>query len=113
DYLHLIDLGGRRAVRPDSKNYAWKNKSFQGYADYMESDAFNNSITLLESLASKRLTVYMCSEALWWRCHRSLISDYLKTRGWEVWHIMGADKAKEHPFTSVAHIVNDELSYNV
>lgn len=112
DYLHLVDLGGRRTVQPDSKNYAWKNKSFQGYADYMESIAFVKSITRLEVLATKQLTVYMCAEALWWRCHRSLISDYLKVRGWEVWHIMGVDKVKEHPYTSVAHIVNGELTYN-
>ena len=111
-YQHFPELGGRRKALKDSKNIAWKNEAFRGYADYMESDTFKNEIVLLEKVALKQITAYMCSEAVWWRCHRSMVSDYLKCRGWVVMHIMGEDKAEEHPYTSVAKIVNGKLSYS-
>jgi uncharacterized protein (DUF488 family) len=111
NYVHLKDLGGRRKVKPDSKNTAWRHIAFRGYADYMETKDFEKGIMQLQELALKQPTAYMCSEAVWWRCHRSMISDYLKVKGWEVMHIMGIGKIEEHPFTSVARIVNGELSY--
>jgi uncharacterized protein (DUF488 family) len=112
DYIHLKDLGGRRSPKPASINTAWKNSAFRGYADYMETDNFKNAIKQLESIATKKHTVYMCSEAVWWSCHRALVSDYLKIRGWEVWHIMAINKATEHPFTKPARIVDGILNYS-
>ena len=110
-YIHLKELGGRRKVQPDSINTGWRLAAFRGYADYMGTDAFKNAIQELENFAYKNRIAYMCSEALWWRCHRSLVSDYLKVHGWMVMHIMGNGKAQEHPYTSPAEIVNGELAY--
>lgn len=111
-YEHFPELGGRRKVRPDSKNTAWRNESFRGYADYMETDEFQKGIDRLVKLADNvGPTAIMCAEAVWWRCHRSLISDFLKARGTEVIHILDINKTELHPFTSAAKIVNGELSY--
>ncbi|MEO8962252.1 MAG: DUF488 domain-containing protein [Ginsengibacter sp.] len=110
-YIHLKELGGRRKVNPDSKNTAWRHPAFRGYADYMETDEFKQGIEELEALALKQRTAYMCSEAVWWRCHRSMVSDYLKVNGWTVMHIMGIAKEQEHPYTEPARIINGELSY--
>jgi len=77
----------------------------------METDSFKEGIIELESIALKQRTAYMCSEAVWWRCHRSMVSDYLKVRGWKVMHIMGIGKDEEHPYTAPARIVNGALSY--
>lgn len=111
-YAHFPELGGRRKTRPDSKNTAWRNESFRGYADYMETDEFRNGIERLLDLATRSgPTAIMCAEAVWWRCHRSLISDYLKVRGVEVMHILGAGKTEPHPYTSAARVVNGNLSY--
>jgi uncharacterized protein (DUF488 family) len=111
NYLYMKDLGGRRKVRPDSKNTRWRNASFQGYADHMETNMFKNAIVELEKIASQTNTVYMCAEAVWWRCHRSMVSDYLKARGWKVLHIMAVGKAQEHIYTSPAKIIGSEVSY--
>jgi uncharacterized protein (DUF488 family) len=111
-YIHLDKLGGRRKALPDSVNTNWRLAAFRAYADYMETDAFKQAITGLEHLAFQERTAYMCSEAVWWRCHRSLVSDYLKVRGWKVIHIMGPGKAQEHPYTAAAEIVNGELTYS-
>jgi len=110
-YVHLKSLGGRRKVKPDSKNTVWRNAAFRGYADYMETNFFKDGIAVLEKLALKQRTAYMCSEAVWWRCHRSMVSDYLKVRGWKVMHIMGIAKDEEHPYTAPARIINGALSY--
>lgn len=110
-YFHLKNLGGRRKAYPDSKNTAWRHVAFRGYADYMETDAFKEGIKELEGIASKDRTVFMCSEAVWWRCHRSMVSDYLKVNGWTVMHIMGIRKETEHPYTSPARIVGKKLVY--
>ncbi len=74
-YIHLLQLGGRRKVRKDSKNTAWRHPAFRGYADYMETDEFYSGIKELTAAAAKKRTAIMCAEALWWRCHRSMISD--------------------------------------
>jgi uncharacterized protein (DUF488 family) len=110
-YIHLKNIGGRRKVNPDSKNTSWRHIAFGGYADYMETAAFKEGIKELEKIAYKQFTAYMCSEAVWWRCHRSMISDYLKAHGWKVMHIMGIGKAEEHPYTVPAGILNGALSY--
>lgn len=111
EYLHIRELGGRRKVKKDSLNVTWRNPSFQAYADYMETPEFVVGIEKLTNWASEARTAYMCSEAVWWRCHRSMISDYLKAKGWTVLHIMGNTPAKEHPYTSPAHVRDGELSY--
>lgn len=111
-YLHLTSLAGRRPTHKDSHNNAWRNLSFRGYADYMETEDFKQGINELEALATEQKTVFMCSEAVWWRCHRSLVSDYLKVRGWQVWHIMSIAKAQEHPYTSAARILDGKLNYS-
>ncbi len=112
NYVHLKNLGGRRKPKPDSKNIAWHNASFRGYADYMETDEFKKEIEKLEQLAEKENVAYMCSESVWWRCHRSLVSDYLKLRGWTVMHIMDMEKSEEHPYTKPARTENGNLFYD-
>jgi uncharacterized protein (DUF488 family) len=130
-YDHFPELGGRRKARPDSRNLAWRNASFRGYADYMETEEFQQGIKRLLELAAQGAAVWaaaelrhdgweavtpwpvaiMCAEAVWWRCHRSLISDYLKSHGIEVVHILDANKVERHPYTSAARIVDGKLSY--
>jgi uncharacterized protein (DUF488 family) len=111
-YEHFPELGGKRKSKPDSRNTAWRNASFRGYADYMETEQFQKGIErLLEVAAEAGPTAIMCAEAVWWRCHRSLIADYLKARGVEVLHVLGANKVEPHPYTSASRIVNGELSY--
>lgn len=111
EYRHEPRLGGRRTPRADSHNTAWRNSSFRAYADHMETDDFRKGVEdLLELAASARVAV-MCAEALWWRCHRSLISDYLKAAGHAVVHIVDQTKTEAHPFTSAARIVDGELTY--
>jgi uncharacterized protein (DUF488 family) len=111
-YEHFPELGGRRKAKPESKNTAWRNESFRGYADYMETEGFRKGIERLLTLANKAgPAAIMCAEAVWWRCHRALISDYLKARGIEIIHIVDANKTEPHPYTSAAQIVNGTLSY--
>lgn len=111
NYVHLIELGGRRKLNKQSENTAWRHPAFRAYADYMETSDFDKGINMLEDIARMNRTAYMCSEAVWWRCHRSMISDFLKASGWTVMHIMGISKAEEHPYTSPAVIENVKLSY--
>ena len=111
-YEHFPELGGKRKSKPDSRNTAWRNASFRGYADYMETKQFQKGIERLFDLAAEAgPTAIMCAEAVWWRCHRSLVADYLKARGVEVLNILGENKAEPHPYTPAARIVNGELSY--
>jgi len=111
-YEHFPELGGRRKPREDSPNTAWRNESFRGYADYMETEEFDKGIKrLLDLAADAGATAIMCAEAVWWRCHRSLVADYLKARSMEVMHILDANKTEPHPYTSAARIANGKLSY--
>lgn len=110
-YVHFEGLGGRRKAQKDSRNNLWRNESFRGYADYMETQQFEHAVGCLQAVALQQTTAYMCSEALWWRCHRSMVSDYLKAKGWKVYHIMAAGKAEEHPYTSPAQIIGDRVVY--
>jgi uncharacterized protein (DUF488 family) len=111
-YEHFPELGGRRKPREDSPNTAWRNESFRGYADYMETEEFDKGVKrLLDLAADAGPTAIMCAEAVWWRCHRSLISDYLKAVDIEVMHILDAKKTEPHPYTSAARIANGKLSY--
>jgi uncharacterized protein (DUF488 family) len=110
-YQHLPELGGLRKPKKDSKNTAWRNASVRGYADYMETEDFRKGVNRLLDLAHKMgPAAIMCAEAVWWRCHRGLISDYLKARGIEVMHILNHNKVESHPFTSAARIVKGNLS---
>jgi uncharacterized protein (DUF488 family) len=111
EYKHEPRLGGRRAPRKDSHNTAWKNPQFRAYADHMETDEFRNAVEGLLELARESRVAVMCAEALWWRCHRSLISDYMKAADHTVIHILDLIKTEEHPFTSAARIVDGHLSY--
>lgn len=110
-YHHAPALGGRRQPNANSKNLAWKNASFRAYADHLDSDEFKQGIKELLEIARRERTAVMCAEALWWRCHRSLIADYLKSVGWEVLHIQNEKEAELHPYTSAARIVGGRLSY--
>ena len=111
EYVAFPELGGRRHPRPDSRNTVWRNEAFRGYADYMETPGFRAGMELLLELARHKRTAIMCAEAVWWRCHRSLIADWLKSNGIEVRHIMDVHKTELHPYTSAAKIKNGVLSY--
>ncbi|WP_257657023.1 DUF488 domain-containing protein [Parapedobacter lycopersici] len=110
-YMPMKNLGGRRKVHKDSKNTRWRNASFRGYADYMETGEFVQGVEALAAIALEWPAAYMCAEAVWWRCHRALISDYLKAKGWTVLHIMDVGKAEEHSYTSPATVIGDRVSY--
>jgi len=110
-YEHLLLLGGRRPVNKNSLNTNWRHPAFRAYADYMETEDFKIGIEKLQDMAKSHNIAYMCSEAVWWKCHRSLISDYLKFNNWKVLHIMNSGKINEHPYTSAARIAYGQLSY--
>jgi uncharacterized protein (DUF488 family) len=110
-YLHFPELGGRRNPNPESPHTVWKNSAFQAYADYMDQEAFRSGLIRLVQVANEMRTAIVCAEALWWRCHRSMIADALKARGIKVLHIMGAGKFSEHPYTSAAKIIDGKLYY--
>jgi uncharacterized protein (DUF488 family) len=112
EYHHFLELGGRRKALEDSPNTAWRHPAFRGYADYMMTKNFQDGVARLVMLAREKRTAMMCAEAVWWKCHRGLISDFLKAEGWEVIHIMGAGKTEIHPFTSAARIIKGKLSYS-
>lgn len=113
EYLHLVDLGGRRKPDPISKNDGWRLDSFKGYADYMATEPFQHSLKILKEIATEKRTAIMCAEALWWSCHRSLIADILKVEGWTVMHIMAENTATEHPYTAPANVVDGKLNYSI
>lgn len=110
-YAWFEELGGRRRPLADSPNLAWRNSSFRGYADHLQSDEFNRGLNRLLEMAGRQRTAMMCAEVLWWRCHRSLVSDVLKTRGIEVLHIQDEKPPAAHPFTAPARLVDGQLSY--
>lgn len=112
EYIYREDLGGRRKPSASSVNTVWRNKSFQAYADYMETKAFANGAAELADIATQKTTAIMCSEAVWWRCHRSMVSDYFKAKGWEVLHIMALGKVTEHPYTAPARVVGEQVFYS-
>lgn len=109
-YRHIPELGGRRhrpRDAPPSPNTFWRNESFRSYADYTATDAFKIGITCLEELVGIHCCAIMCSEALWWRCHRRIISDYLLEQGLQVLHIMGPRKAEPAALTPNARRLTD------
>jgi uncharacterized protein (DUF488 family) len=110
-YSHLPALGGLRHARKDSTNTGFRNASFRGYADYMQTESFEQALEALIDLARKERVAIMCAEALPWRCHRSLIADALTALGIEVEHIMNAEKAKPHSLTSFAKVEGKRVTY--
>jgi len=110
-YIHMAGLGGLRHARKDSMNTGWKNLSFRGYADYMQTLDFENSLEQLINVAKEKVTVIMCAEAVPWRCHRSLIGDALLIRGFEVEDII-SDKINEpHKLTLWAKVDEGTITY--
>ena len=110
-YLHLPGLGGLRHARPDSPNTGWRNASFRGFADYMQTPEFAESLEALIKLAQKDRLALMCAEAVPWRCHRSLIADALTLRGLPVEHILGLKGRQPHRLTGFARFEGLELTY--
>jgi uncharacterized protein (DUF488 family) len=105
-YEHIAELGGLRGKRrggETSPNTFWENRSFRNYADYALSDAFHAGLARLRELGSERRTAVMCAEAVWWRCHRRIIADYLLARGEAVFHILGPDNTSAAIMTPAAH----------
>jgi uncharacterized protein (DUF488 family) len=111
DYVHLPGLGGLRKRRPDSPNTGWENTSFQGYADYMLTPEFEESLDELLERAKGNRAVLMCAEAVPWRCHRSLIADALVVRGVPVEHIFTATRAQPHALRSFAKVRGTRITY--
>lgn len=111
-YESFPELGGRRTPRPDSPNTAWRSTQFQGYADYMETEEFSEALTRLANLGCGYRTAIMCSEAVWWRCHRALIADALRWSGYQVRHILSTKTPAAHPYTSAARLRGGLLVYD-
>jgi uncharacterized protein (DUF488 family) len=110
-YTHLAELGGLRRTHAGSINTGWRNASFRGYADYMQSAAFGAAVDALVRQANPERCALMCAEAVPWRCHRSLIADALLVRGVPVEHIIGAKERKPHTLTPFAHVDGTTISY--
>jgi uncharacterized protein (DUF488 family) len=110
-YFRIEALGGFRKARPDSRNLGWRNASFRGYADYMETEGFAAGLAELERIAGAGVTAFMCAEAVPWRCHRSLIADALLVRGWDVRDILDEKPAKQHRPTPFLEVEGGELRY--
>lgn len=107
EYRHLQKLGGWRKPLRDSPNTGWRNEAFRGYADYALTPTFGEALDELCRLASAQRTAIMCSEALWWRCHRRLIADRLVAAGWEVCHIGADGRTSAHPLSEFASVQPD------
>ena len=110
-YRYLKPLGGLRHARPDSINLGWRNASFRGFADYMQTEDFAAGLARLEQLAIRRATAIMCAEAVPWRCHRSLIADALTVGRWRVRHIQSRRTARAHKRTSFLRVRSGMLRY--
>lgn len=112
-YRWMKLLGGRRhSKRADSPHSAWQHPAFRSYADYTDSADFTAGVAELIELASAARTAYMCSEGLWWRCHRRIISDHLVVRGWRVEHIMPTGKLSTHVLSPFARVANGKIIYD-
>lgn len=110
-YRLLPALGGLRHARKDSPNAAWRNKSFRGYADYMQTEAFREGLRTLMDLARKNRVAIMCAEAVPWRCHRSLVADALQVHGVPVVEILSETSHRMHKLTPFAHVEGQEITY--
>lgn len=116
EYLHFKGLGGLRKPKKDSINAGWRNQSFRGYADYMQTKEFEKNldslIELINQANKKNANItLMCAEAVPWRCHRSLVSDALTIRGFNVKHILNAKSTRSHKITSFAKVNGMRITY--
>lgn len=111
EYVHMKSLGGLRKPRRDSINAGWKNASFRGYADYMQTEDFESALKDLITLAGEKRSAIMCAEAVPWRCHRSLVADALIARGIPVEHIMSETRRDPHRMTAFAKRTGLHVTY--
>jgi uncharacterized protein (DUF488 family) len=111
EYLWLPGMGGRRRPVKGSPNDGWRNSAFMGYADHLATDEFKQAYAQLLELAAQHRTAIMCAEVLWWRCHRSIVSDVLKFDGVDVQHIQDGSHIAAHPYTAPAKELNGALVY--
>jgi uncharacterized protein (DUF488 family) len=111
EYRHIPSLGGLRHPRKDSPNGAWRNTSFRGYADWMQTAEFQRSVDAVAELARSTRVVLMCAESVPWRCHRSMVADALCVRGVRVEHIIGPQKRKPHSVTPFARVEGTRITY--
>ncbi len=107
-YSHLAGLGGRRRPRPDSPNAGWRNLSFRGYADHMGTEEFREDFRRLLELCGRERACLMCSEAVWWRCHRRVVADALVVRGFPVEHVLGEGSRQAHELTPWSEVVEED-----
>ena len=110
-YIHMPDIGGLRRPKHDSENLAWRNNSFRGYADYMQTKEFTDNLLKIIALARENRLALMCAEALPWRCHRHLISDALVARHVKVEHIISATSLINHHLNEMAHVEGTKITY--
>lgn len=112
EYVHMKSLGGlRKPVKDSTANAAWKNSGFRGYADYMQTPGFESALQELMRLLTEKTTVYCCTEAVFWRCHRQLVSDALAVRGYRLGHIFNASKVEEHKLTKFLKAEGTAVTY--
>ena len=111
-YHHFPSLGGRRTKHEDStQNAGWQVAAFAAFADYMQTEEFNQTFSNLAALATRSRTAIMCAEALPWRCHRRLIADQFIAHGWQVWDLLARNQKREHTLPPFAKIANGQLTY--
>ena len=110
-YIHMPDIGGLRRPKHDSVNLAWRNNTFRGYADYMQTKEFTDNLLKIIALAKENRLALMCAEALPWRCHRSLISDALVVRHVKVEHIISANSLINHQLNEMAQVEGTKITY--
>jgi uncharacterized protein (DUF488 family) len=113
DYVGLSHLGGRRRPRPDSPHVAWRDESFRGFADFMDTPEFAAGAAEVERLARERPSALMCAEALPWKCHRSLIADALVARGWKARDVISEKEAREHRIPKFGRVEGGRVVYDV
>lgn len=110
-YRHFPGLGGLRKPKPDSPNTAWRHPAFRGYADYMQTAPFERAVVELLNFSHAARTAVMCAEAVWWQCHRRLLSDALLVRGVQVRHIVGPGEPKAHELSEFARVDHGRVIY--
>ena len=112
EYVHMKSLGGfRKPLRDSTVNAAWRNEGFRGYADYMQTPDFESALRDLIRLSEEKTTVYCCTEAVFWRCHRQLVSDAMLVRGRRVGHIFNVSKVEAHTLTRFANVDGTKITY--
>jgi uncharacterized protein (DUF488 family) len=110
-YVQLKKLGGLRHAKADSKNLGWRNASFRGFADYMQTPEFEEGLNRAIRLAEDKPSTLMCAEAVPWRCHRSMVADALTVRSFDVEHILSGSKPQPHKLTSFARVRGTNITY--